>query len=972
MSTAVTVVAGAGSARAAKVKALLQPGAVDLWPLLGAGRVGQVRGLGTLAVKVAHGDARSIASLQEERVHLARLQDPAWGVAVPRLWGWRNNGTALLRDRVQGTPLLALLQDGPLKDTALGHLWNLLRAVLAYRERWGVMLDFTPPNLCLGAGGFVLVDAGLRRAPSPFVTLDGPAALAGALQRYLRWRTQRGRAELLPTVLPPSGFMHVGVPVGAVRGAKVLWRNTALMGELALPWTDTQLLGFCNLATHARSKTTLRPATRYQDTPTLGPAAALGDGRSIHLGQLEGGAHGRRDVMLKGCGRTPLAWKGHRYHQDGFVSFPRTLWETSVCEELARLGFETPRVLAVLSTGKSTVDNTKRRWPAAAAVRVADTQLRLGHLVRWSGDRAHLHAALHHVGTTTLRADFNPRNATHLRALLDRFAQNLGTNAGRSDALNIHGFNPTLGNVRVDGHFIDFSTVRFFRHHLPDFRYLNMERRVASHAAVWRTFVVAMARVLGAADVWEPGSSARARSAALLRYNRAYRDAFLGGVAMFLGLGPDWMAGLSSLQRRSLVKHTQALRALRCGAHVDLAFWKQRCAAPLFDLEGQAPALMHAWRRHEKEPWRALLSEFSEDAVPTGAARVAARWEAAVRSTLDAGALASAAPRAWHHVVRPDMEAEALADLCYARSTPEDHEAWSLSMAAARHLPPGQHTQEQARAYARRLVHVRLAGVLPHHHERVAGLTPELHRAMVSVFRNVLGSRLVGVVAHGSRVMTWDAVRRTGHRQKRAKGRHLREGGPDPAVSSDLDLKVFVRAGWSGLEKEATERALGQALAALPAWFPLGAHRPPRQRILVTGQANVRAAFFRYNGAERMRLQGKPPIPAVQAVVLMGAEEDPTLLWEQTLDAVAWTDASEGPPGCERVPLSAVRKPRDAHTGVALDVHALATVLEEQPELDLPAVRASRHAGRWSVTEHGGIIHAALRAGRTHVWLRPT
>ena len=95
----------------------------------------------------------------------------------------------------------------------------------------------------------------------------------------------------------------------------------------------------------------------------------------------------------------------------------------------------------------------------------------------------------------------------------------------------------------------------------------------------------------------------------------------------------------------------------------------------------------------------------------------------------------------------------------------------------------------------------------------------------------------------------------------------MREFGPSPALSSDLDLKVFVR-GLTPAKRDVLERELGHALAALGAWFPFSAHVPPRQRLISTTKPDVRSAFLSWNGAERRRTLGKGPIPVRQAVVV--------------------------------------------------------------------------------------------------------
>ncbi|HET9874476.1 MAG TPA: protein adenylyltransferase SelO family protein, partial [Mycobacterium sp.] len=97
----------------------------------------------------------------------------------------------------------------------------------------------------------------------------------------------------------------------------------------------------------------------------------LGDGRALLLGELSD-AHGRRrDVHLKGSGRTPFARGG-----DGLAVVGPMLREYVVSEALHALGIPTTRSLAVVATGRDVQRET--RLPGAVLTRVADSHLRVG------------------------------------------------------------------------------------------------------------------------------------------------------------------------------------------------------------------------------------------------------------------------------------------------------------------------------------------------------------------------------------------------------------------------------------------------------------------------------------------------------------------------------------------------------------------------------------------------------------------
>ncbi|WP_134766651.1 protein adenylyltransferase SelO [Nocardioides sp. 1609] len=101
-----------------------------------------------------------------------------------------------------------------------------------------------------------------------------------------------------------------------------------------------------------------------------GYSPRLGDGRALLLGEL-GGPRQRRDLHLKGSGRTPFARGG-----DGRAVVGPMLREYVVSEAMHALGIPTTRSLAVVATGR----RVQREVPLPGAVltRVAASHLRVG------------------------------------------------------------------------------------------------------------------------------------------------------------------------------------------------------------------------------------------------------------------------------------------------------------------------------------------------------------------------------------------------------------------------------------------------------------------------------------------------------------------------------------------------------------------------------------------------------------------
>ena len=97
----------------------------------------------------------------------------------------------------------------------------------------------------------------------------------------------------------------------------------------------------------------------------------LGDGRAILLGEVVGSDGRRRDIQLKGAGRTPYSRGG-----DGRAWLGPVLREYLVSEAMHALGIPTTRALAAVETGA--LVRRERALPGAVLTRVAASHLRVG------------------------------------------------------------------------------------------------------------------------------------------------------------------------------------------------------------------------------------------------------------------------------------------------------------------------------------------------------------------------------------------------------------------------------------------------------------------------------------------------------------------------------------------------------------------------------------------------------------------
>src|SRR3954470_20766536 len=97
----------------------------------------------------------------------------------------------------------------------------------------------------------------------------------------------------------------------------------------------------------------------------------LGDGRAILLGEVVAPDGKRRDIQLKGAGRTPFSRQG-----DGRAALGPVLREYVVSEAMAALGIPPTRALRAEMPGEREIG--EQRFPGAVLPRVAGSHIRVG------------------------------------------------------------------------------------------------------------------------------------------------------------------------------------------------------------------------------------------------------------------------------------------------------------------------------------------------------------------------------------------------------------------------------------------------------------------------------------------------------------------------------------------------------------------------------------------------------------------
>ncbi|HMM86193.1 protein adenylyltransferase SelO family protein [Azohydromonas sp.] len=165
---------------------------------------------------------------------------------------------------------------------------------------------------------------------------------------------------------------YVAWPPAATPAPKLLFVNRILAAELGI---DAAALDGPEAAAVFAGNTVppgAEPiAQAYAGHQFGGFSPQLGDGRALLLGEVVDRHGRRRDVALKGSGRTPFSRGG-----DGKAAVGPMLREVIIGEAMHALGIPTTRALAVVATGEAVV--RERPLPGAVLTRVAASHLRVG------------------------------------------------------------------------------------------------------------------------------------------------------------------------------------------------------------------------------------------------------------------------------------------------------------------------------------------------------------------------------------------------------------------------------------------------------------------------------------------------------------------------------------------------------------------------------------------------------------------
>ena len=291
----------------------------------------------------------------------------------------------------------------------------------------------------------------------------------------------------------------------------------------------------------------------------------LGDGRALLLGEVID-VHGRRrDVHLKGSGRTPFARGG-----DGLAAVGPMLREYLVGEAMHALGIPTTRALAVVATGERVVRETV--LPGAVLCRVAASHLRVGtfQYAAASGDRDVLRALADHAV-----ARHHPEAAGAANPYLELYRRVVEAQAGLVARWMLVGFVHGVmntDNTTISGETIDYGPCAFLDAFDPATVFSSIDH--AGRYAYGNQPAIAQWNLARLGETLLPlidenlDAAVEAATAVLTSFAETYSRHHAEGMAAKLGLpapDPDLAADLRELLRAQHVDFTTFFRALAAG-----------------------------------------------------------------------------------------------------------------------------------------------------------------------------------------------------------------------------------------------------------------------------------------------------------------------------------------------------------------------------------------------------------------------
>ncbi|NUL45280.1 YdiU family protein [Cellulosimicrobium funkei] len=393
----------------------------------------------------------------------------------------------------------------------------------------------------------------MSRTPQPTVTLGGAFA-ADLPELAVPWHAEEA---------PGPRLLVVNAPLAAGLGLDPDW----LRGEDGLRFlTGTQL---------PEQATPVAQAYAGHQFGSYVPR--LGDGRALLLGEVTDAGGQRRDIHLKGSGRTPFARGG-----DGRAAVGPMLREYLISEAMHALRIPTTRSLAVVATGRTVL---REDGPLSGAVlaRVASSHLRVGSFqyARSLDDPA----VLRRLADQAIRLHY-PEAAQDGQPYLSLFRR---VAAAQADLVArwlqvgfVHGVMNT-DNMTISGETIDYGPCAFMDVFDPRAVYSSIDRggryAYGQQPAIAQWNLARFAETLLPLLHDDQDQAVALATEELNGFTREFGTAYAAGMRRKLGLAaeaPDEAVGpliddLLGLLQQDHIDYTQFFRRLGHAARGDLS-----------------------------------------------------------------------------------------------------------------------------------------------------------------------------------------------------------------------------------------------------------------------------------------------------------------------------------------------------------------------------------------------------------------
>jgi serine/tyrosine/threonine adenylyltransferase len=356
--------------------------------------------------------------------------------------------------------------------------------------------------------------------------------------------------------------------------------NETLADELGLDVASLRSpAGVALLAGNAVPDGVTTVAQAYAGHQFGGYSPRLGDGRALLLGELVDDHGHRRDLHLKGSGRTPFARGG-----DGRAAVGPMLREYAMGEAMHALGIASTRALAVVATGETIVrevDGRHAHVPGAVLARVASSHLRVGtfQFASATGDRDLLrrlndYAIARHVPAAA-------EAAVPALALYDFVVGAQAELVAQWMAVGfIHGVMNT-DNTTISGETIDYGPCAFIDAYDPATVFSSIDHggryAYGNQPAIMTWNLARLAEAMLPLFDDDGERAVQLATSALETFPQRFQDAWSRAMRPKLGMaahdegGDALIADLLAMMQEQRVDYTSCLRSLSSAARGDAA-----------------------------------------------------------------------------------------------------------------------------------------------------------------------------------------------------------------------------------------------------------------------------------------------------------------------------------------------------------------------------------------------------------------